>query len=128
MLRLSPWIDFFQKESDFLIIHYYSQLWLQLYSFINALDFFSFLGKNPECISHIEWDEGEAKFWIEPVVALADYSGISKKTLRELQTIAEERTLDITKAWKKHLHWPSLDIDLEIDSLKNLEKYPLVFI
>ncbi|MBL7086611.1 MAG: DUF2442 domain-containing protein [Candidatus Cloacimonetes bacterium] len=27
----------------------------------------------------------------------------------------------------KHLHWPDLDIDLEIDSLYNPEKYPLVY-
>ena len=26
-----------------------------------------------------------------------------------------------------HLHWPTLDIDLELDSLINPEKYPLVF-
>ena len=26
-----------------------------------------------------------------------------------------------------HLHWPELDIDLELDSLENLEKYPLVY-
>lgn len=26
-----------------------------------------------------------------------------------------------------HLYWPSLDIDLGLDSLKNPEKYPLVY-
>ena len=26
-----------------------------------------------------------------------------------------------------HLRWPDLDIDLELNSLKNLEHYPLVF-
>lgn len=26
-----------------------------------------------------------------------------------------------------HLHWPSLDIDIDIDSLKHLEAYPLVY-
>jgi len=26
-----------------------------------------------------------------------------------------------------HLYWPDLDVDLEIDSLKNPEKYPLVY-
>ncbi len=26
-----------------------------------------------------------------------------------------------------HLHWPDLDVDLELDSLKFLEKYPLVY-
>ncbi len=51
---------------------------------------------------HVECDEGEAKFWIEPVVALADYCGISKKVLNELQKIVEEKSSEITKAWKKH--------------------------
>ncbi len=27
----------------------------------------------------------------------------------------------------KSLHWPSLDVDLELDSLADLEKYPLVY-
>ena len=26
-----------------------------------------------------------------------------------------------------HLHWPDLDIDLELDSLKNLQQYPLIY-
>jgi hypothetical protein len=26
-----------------------------------------------------------------------------------------------------HLHWPTLDVDLEIESLENLEQYPLVY-
>lgn len=25
-----------------------------------------------------------------------------------------------------HLHWPELDVDLELESLENLEKYPLI--
>ena len=25
-----------------------------------------------------------------------------------------------------HLHWPDLDVDLEIDNLENPEKYPLI--
>lgn len=29
--------------------------------------------------------------------------------------------------YHSHLHWPELDIDLELDSLKHLEKYPLVY-
>ena len=27
-----------------------------------------------------------------------------------------------------HLRWPDLDVDLDLDSLKNLEKYPLTYI
>ncbi len=26
-----------------------------------------------------------------------------------------------------HLNWPDLDVDLEIESLANLEKYPLIY-
>ena len=26
-----------------------------------------------------------------------------------------------------HLYWPQLDVDLELQSLKDLEKYPLVY-
>jgi len=26
-----------------------------------------------------------------------------------------------------HLHWPDLDIDIDLDSLKNPESYPLIF-
>ena len=26
-----------------------------------------------------------------------------------------------------HLRWPELDVDLHVDSLKNLEKYPLTY-
>ena len=26
-----------------------------------------------------------------------------------------------------HLYWPNLDIDIELESLKNLEQYPLVY-
>ena len=28
---------------------------------------------------------------------------------------------------KKHLYWPNLDIDLELESLQAPEKYPLVY-
>ena len=28
---------------------------------------------------------------------------------------------------KDHLYWPDLDVDLELESLSNLEKYPLIY-
>ncbi len=46
--------------------------------------------------------EGEAKFWIEPIVALADASGLNTKLLREIQKIVEERRDEIEKSWKIH--------------------------
>jgi len=43
-----------------------------------------------------------SKFWIEPVVALADFQEINKKQLGELQKAVEEKSDEITKALKKH--------------------------
>ena len=35
--------------------------------------------------------------------------------------------LDVKLLHKKHLFWEKLDVDLELDSLKNPEKYPLIY-
>lgn len=51
---------------------------------------------------HVTSPDGEAKFWIEPTVALADYVGFSKKQLSELQMLVEEHKNEIAKAWKVH--------------------------
>ncbi|MGE0634092.1 MAG: DUF4160 domain-containing protein [Pseudobdellovibrionaceae bacterium] len=51
---------------------------------------------------HITCPDGEAKFWIEPTVALADFVGLSKKQLSELLDIVEECRDEVAKAWKKH--------------------------
>ena len=51
---------------------------------------------------HVSSPNGEAKFWIEPTIALADYSGFSDRQLRELTKLVEEHVKEITKAWKTH--------------------------
>lgn len=38
-----------------------------------------------------------------------------------------EQIYDLEFFHDKHLHWPSLDIDIEVDSLKHLEAYPLKY-
>lgn len=51
---------------------------------------------------HIISPDGEAKFWIEPIISLAAYTGFSKKQLGHLQKLVEEHKNEIAKAWKKH--------------------------
>ena len=51
---------------------------------------------------HVECPEGEAKFWLEPVVALVEHEGLSERELQELQKIIERRKDEISKAWHKH--------------------------
>jgi hypothetical protein len=35
--------------------------------------------------------------------------------------------VDVQLLHEDHLHWPSLDVDLSIESLRNPEAYPLVY-
>ena len=51
---------------------------------------------------HIISGEGEVKFWIEPTISLANYTGLSKKQLNFLQKIVEKHKNEIAKEWKKH--------------------------
>lgn len=51
---------------------------------------------------HIQSADGEAKFWIEPTVALANHTGFSERQLRELQALAEEHEDVIRSAWTTH--------------------------
>lgn len=51
---------------------------------------------------HIECAEGEAKFWLEPIVSLEAYYKLSPKRLNEIEKIVEKRKNEIVKEWKKH--------------------------
>lgn len=51
---------------------------------------------------HVSSPDGEAKFWLEPTVALCESCKISARALRELQDIIESRKVEIIHAWKKH--------------------------
>lgn len=47
--------------------------------------FFFFSREEPRKHVHISRPAGEAKFWIEPIIALATYHGLSKRQLKEVQ-------------------------------------------
>ena len=51
---------------------------------------------------HIAHPDGEAKFWLTPGVALATYTGLSGRQLREAQTVVEAHLKEITNAWNDH--------------------------
>ncbi len=51
---------------------------------------------------HVSSSEGEAKFWLEPVVALAVYQGLNAKQLNELKAVVERRKDEIATRWHKH--------------------------
>jgi DNA-binding GntR family transcriptional regulator len=61
-----------------------------------------FFFSREEARMHVQCPDGEAKFWLEPIVALAAQHGLSPRQLAELQRITEEKRHEIAKAWKTH--------------------------
>ncbi len=64
--------------------------------------FFFFSREETRRHVHVSCPEGEAKFWLEPLVSLNQHSGLSSLKLRELQRIIEEHKDAIIRAWKRH--------------------------
>ncbi len=80
------------------------------------------LGKNiskPEIVTispHGIWmDVGGGEYFLPH----KEYPWFQKATVSEICNV---RLLHGT-----HLHWPDLDVDLDVDSLGDPEKYPLVY-
>lgn len=64
--------------------------------------FFFFSREESRCHVHVMGQQGQAKFWIEPEVALAKNHGLSQTQLAELQKIVTEHQKDIVDAWSEH--------------------------
>ena len=64
--------------------------------------FFFFSREESRKHVHVSCPAGEAKFWIEPIIALATYHGLSQKQLNEIQSIVESHVDEIICAWEKH--------------------------
>lgn len=64
--------------------------------------FFFFSKEESRMHIHVSSSSGEAKFWIEPIIALAQHFNLSQKELKEIEIIVKWRIDEIKKAWKKH--------------------------
>lgn len=51
---------------------------------------------------HVSHAEGEAKFWLEPQIALAQNIGLSGKVLKQAQVLIEEHEHDIRDSWQRY--------------------------
>lgn len=54
---------------------------------------------------HVMSTDGEAKYWLEPTVDLAQNHGLPPKQLGEIQEFIEDKYDEIEKAWKKHFKY-----------------------
>jgi hypothetical protein len=53
---------------------------------------------------HVTCADGEAKFWLEPLISLSLYHGLKRAQLSEIQRIIEERKNEIQESWQKHFY------------------------
>lgn len=53
---------------------------------------------------HIRSADGEAKFWIEPMVEIEVHRGLSSKELKELKSVVEENVDEIRNHWHQHFN------------------------
>ena len=84
---------------------------------------------------HVVKAEYEAKFWLEPNIELAENYGFNTKDLKKYNRVPWLRDARVSSALNVRMcgqnaiewpEWPELDVDLEIESLKHPERYPLV--
>ena len=51
---------------------------------------------------HVSGKDGEAKFWMEPVIQLARNYGLSANDLSKAEKLVKEHESGIRSAWFKH--------------------------
>lgn len=51
---------------------------------------------------HVNHSDGEAKFWVEPAIALAQNFGLSSQQLRLAEEIVRSHEQRIRTAWHQH--------------------------
>jgi hypothetical protein len=64
--------------------------------------FFFFSREERRMHVHIIGPNGEAKFWIEPDIALAEHSGLDSRTLTHIENQIRGRIGEIIDAWNRH--------------------------
>ena len=64
--------------------------------------FFFFSREEPRVHVHVSSTDGEAKFWLEPVIALASAYGLSKRQIGHLQRLVDHHEKEIRAAWFAH--------------------------
>ena len=64
--------------------------------------FYFFSREEPRMHVHVNCPDGEAKFWLEPAIALAQNHGLSEKQVKEAQALVEAHADECRNSWKGH--------------------------
>ena len=64
--------------------------------------FYFFSREEPRMHVHVHGSSGEAKFWLEPRIELAQSYGMSARQINGVLRLIQEHEDEIRKAWKTH--------------------------
>ena len=67
-----------------------------------GLRFYFFSREEPRMHVHVRGTNGEAKFWLEPAIELAQNAGLSRRQLRNAQVLIEAHADEIRCVWQSH--------------------------
>jgi len=66
------------------------------------LRFFFFSREEERMHIHVQSPEGEAKFWLEPAITLAQNHGLKGRSVFEALRLIQEHEQEIRRAWHTH--------------------------
>ena len=66
------------------------------------LRFFFFSREESRPHVHVQSPDGEAKFWLDPVIALAQNHGMKPQVLMEALRLVREHEPQFRAAWSRH--------------------------
>ena len=69
---------------------------------IRGYRFFFFSREELRKHIHVQSQEGEAKFWLEPQIELAKNYKLSRKELKEIEKIIEEYYDEFINGWEEY--------------------------
>lgn len=64
--------------------------------------FFFFSREEPRMHVHVQGQNGEAKFWLEPTIELALSDGLTRIEIGTALRLIQEHEDDIRNAWRRH--------------------------
>ena len=64
--------------------------------------FFFFSREESRMHVHVASSEGEAKFWLEPRLELAENHGLPEREVTAIAKILERRRDEVASAWRSH--------------------------
>ena len=69
---------------------------------VGALRFFFFSREESRIHVHVQAPDGEAKFWLEPEIAVAESVGLDGPALKRIERLVRKHEREIQTAWRKH--------------------------